>query len=197
MKRKTVEEAIKWLNSPSLHRDKTRINLYLEKRTAHEESIKHKEDLFKKALEMSKADPRNESPQDQEASYHHWVAENHKRLHAAIQTAYMDWVTTANKTDVEYYLGHVDPDLNKAIKKVLESQVNSFFASFPTMITYCTSFYRRQTRRSLENPPRNLCVCVSFCGLLWYECSYWNVGHAWRIYHAFTLQAVPTMKWRW
>lgn len=128
--KKRVEEAIEWLNSRSrLHPDKTRINLYLEKRTAHEESIKHKEESYKEALETSKHDPTNESVKDQEASYYSWVAENHRRFNVAIHTAHMDWVTTANKTDVEYHLGLVDFDLNKAIKKVLESQVNIFFAS--------------------------------------------------------------------
>ena len=131
MKRKTVEEAIEWLNSGSrLHPDKTRINLYLEKQTAHEESVKRKADAYKEALEMCKRDPMNESIQDQEAAYHNWVAKNYKRFNAAIQTAHMDWVTTANKTDVEYHLGLVDFDLNKAIKKVLETQVSPFFASY-------------------------------------------------------------------
>lgn len=130
MNRRTVEEAIEWLSSPSrLHPDKTRINLYLEKQTAHEESVKRKADAYKEALEKSKRDPRNKSIQDQEASYHSWVAENYKRFNAAIQTAHMDWVTTAKKADVEYHLGLVDVDLNKAIKKVLETQVSPFFAS--------------------------------------------------------------------
>jgi hypothetical protein len=122
VKRKTVEEAIEWLNSGSrLHPGKTRINLYLEKRTAHEDSIKRKEDAYKEALKTSKRDPGNESVQDQEAVYYKWVAENHKGFNAAIQAAHMDWVTTANKTDVEYHLGIVDFDLNEAIKKVLET----------------------------------------------------------------------------
>lgn len=38
----------------------------------------------------------------------------------------MDWVTTANKTDVEYHLAIIDLDLDKAIKKVLESQAREF-----------------------------------------------------------------------
>ena len=130
VEKERVEEAIKWLNSRSpLRPDKTKIDLYLEKRTAHEESIKRKEKSFKDALEAGKRDPRNKSVEDEQASYHRWVAENHRRLNAAVQAAHMDWVTTANKTGVEYHLGFVDFDLNKAIKKVLESQVKFFFAS--------------------------------------------------------------------
>lgn len=132
VKKERVEEATKWLNSCSrLYPDRTRIDLYLEKRTAYNDSIKHKEDSYKEALEASKRDPMNESAEDQEASYHSWVAENHKRFNATIQAAHMDWVTTASKTDVEYHLGLVDFDFNKAIKKVLESQAGSFFASRP------------------------------------------------------------------
>jgi len=130
LKRKSVEETIEWLNSPShTHPDKTRIELYLEKRTAHGKSIKHRDDSYKQALETTKRDPGNESAEDQQAAYKRWVAENHKRLNAAVQAAHMDWVTTANKADVEYHLSIIDLDLDKSVKKVLESQVNSFFAS--------------------------------------------------------------------
>lgn len=130
MNRETVEEAIEWLNSPSpSHRDKSRINLYLEKRTAHANSVKRKDDSYKEALEMTRHDPRNVSAEDQQAAYNRWVAENQKRFNVAIQTAHMDWITTANKTDVEYHLCIVGLDLNKAIKRVLESQVSPFFAS--------------------------------------------------------------------
>ncbi|KAF9652393.1 hypothetical protein BDM02DRAFT_3183779 [Thelephora ganbajun] len=123
LKRKTTEEAIEWLKSPS-HTcpDKTRIEVYLEKRAAYENSIKHKEDTYKRALETSKRDPRNRSAEDQRASYDRWVAENHKRLNGAVQAAHMDWVTTASKVDVEYHLGIIDLDLDKAVKKVLESR---------------------------------------------------------------------------
>ena len=131
MRGKSVDDAIEWLNSPShVHPEKTRIGLYLEKRTAHQKSIKHKADSFKQALETAKRDPRNESVEDQQAAYDRWVAENHKRLNATVQTAHMDWATTANKTDVEYHLSIIDLDLDKAVKKVLESQVSPFFASF-------------------------------------------------------------------
>jgi len=120
---KSEAEAIEWLRSPSYTRpDKTRIELYLEKRTAHGKAIERKESSYDEALKMSKRDPRNESVQDQQAAYNRWVAENQKRLNAAVQAAHMDWVTTANKTDVEYHLGIVDLDLDKAIKKVLETQ---------------------------------------------------------------------------
>ena len=130
MTRKSVEEAIEWLKSPSrAHSDKTKIELYLEKRTAHRDSTKHRDQSYKQALETSKRDLRNESAQDQQAAYNRWVAENHKRLNGAVQAAHMDWVTTANKTDVEYHLSIVDPDLDKAVKNVLESQVIPFFAS--------------------------------------------------------------------
>ena len=123
-KRKSVEEAIHWLNSPShSHRDKTRIGLYLEKRAVHGNAVKYKDHSYEQALENTKRDPRNESAEDQQSAYHRWVAENHKRLNGTVQAAHMDWVTTANKTDVEYHLNIVDLDLDKAIKKVLESQV--------------------------------------------------------------------------
>ena len=125
VERKTVGDAIEWLNSRTrLHPEVTRIDLYLEKQTAHEKAVKHKEGLQKEALETSKLDPRNKSVQDQQASYYKWVAENNRGLNAAVQTTHMDWVTTANKAEVEYHLALVDLDLNKAIKKVLESQVN-------------------------------------------------------------------------
>lgn len=127
LRRKSVEEAVEWLNSPSrTHPDTTRIELYLEKRAAHGKSIKHKEDSFKQALETCRRDPRNESADHQHAAYNRWVAENHKRLNAAVQAAHMDWVTTASKTDVEYHLAIIDLDLDKAIKKVLESQASEF-----------------------------------------------------------------------
>lgn len=132
MRRKSVEETIEWLNSPShSHRDKTRVEVYLEKRIAHRDAIKRNDHSYKQALETSKLDPRNKSVEDQEAAYNRWVAENHKRLNGAVQAAHMDWVTTANKTEVEYHLSIIDLDVDKAVKKVLETQAgDSFFASF-------------------------------------------------------------------
>ena len=139
LRRRSAEDAIEWLISPShVHPEKTRIEVYLEKRTDHRDSIKHKENSYKEALEKSKRDPGNVSAGDQQAAYNRWVAENHKRLNGAVQAAHMDWLTTGNKTDAEYHLGIIDLDLDKAIKKVLESQVNFFFASLVDDLTYRT-----------------------------------------------------------
>jgi len=163
MNGKSVEEAIEWLKFPSrVHPEKTRIELYLEKRTAHGKSVKHKDDSFKRALETTKHDPRNESVEDQQAAYNRWVADNRKRLNAAVQAAHMDWVTTANKTDVEYHLGIVDLDLDKAVKKVLESKVCSFFASFVGN-TYSSDFEgypgTLRTRRVIYASVYHLVTC--------------------------------------
>ena len=162
-KRKSVEEAIEWLNSPSrIHSDKTEIELYLEKRTAHGNAVKHKDHSYRQALEATKHDPRNESSEDRQAAYHRWVAENHKRLNGAVQAAHMDWVTTANKTDVECHLSIIDLDLDKAIKKVLESQV---MPSSRPLLTKLIGLDRRRIRRGLESSLPNLHVCISSCDL--------------------------------
>ena len=145
LRRKSVEDAVKWLNSPSqAHRDKARIELYLEKRTAHENATKQKDRSYEEALEMCKRDPRNESVEDQRTAYNKWVSENHKWLNGAIQTAHMDWVTTANKTDVEYHLSIIDLDLDKAIEKVLETQVIP--SSRPLLATTLIGLHRRRIR---------------------------------------------------
>jgi len=142
LKRKSVEEAVEWLNSPSnVHPDKTKIELYLEKRTAHGNSVKHKDHSYRQALDTSKRDPRNGSVEEQRAAYDTWVAENHKRLSGAIQAAHMDWVTTANKADVEYHLSIVDLDLDRAVRKVLESQV---IPSSRPLRTILIGLYRRR-----------------------------------------------------
>lgn len=148
IKRRSLEEAIEWLNSASqIYPDKTRIELYLEKRTAHGNSVKHKNNSYKEALETSKRDPRNESVGDQQAAYNRWVAGNCKRLNGAVQAAHMEWVTTANKMDVEYHLSIIDLDLDKAIKKVLESQV---IPSSRPLLAILIGLYRRRTRWSLS-----------------------------------------------
>ena len=144
LKRKSVGEAIEWLNSPSnAHPDKAKIELYLEKRTAHGNSFKHKDHSYKQALDTSKRDPRNGSVEEQRAAYDTWVAENYKRLNGAVQAAHMDWVTTANKADVEYHLSIVDLDLDRAVKKVLESQV---IPSSRPLRTILIGLYRRHIR---------------------------------------------------
>ena len=144
LKRKSVEEAVEWLNSPShTHSDKTKIELYLEKRTAHANSLKHKDHSYKQALETCRRDPRNGSVQDQQAAYNKWVAENYKRLNGTVQAAHMDWVTTANKADVEYHLSIVDLDLDRAVKKVLESQV---IPSSRPLRMILIGLYRRRIR---------------------------------------------------
>ena len=167
MRRKSVEEAVEWLSSPSnAHPDKSKIGLYLEKRTAHGNSLKHKDHSYKQALDTSKHDPRNGSVEEQRAAYDAWVSENYKRLNGVVQAAHMDWVTTANKADVEYHLGIVDLDLDRAVKKVLESQV---IPSSRPLRMILIGLYRRPTRRNLESSPRDLCVCVSSCdlGFVW------------------------------
>ena len=163
MRGRSVEETIKWLNSPSqVHPDKTKIELYLEKRTAHKNALKHKDHSYKQASETTKRDPRNESVEDQQAAYNRWVAENCKRLNGAVQAAHMDWVTTASKTDVEFHLSIVDLDLDKAVRKVLEGQV---FPSSRPLLEILIGVYRRRTRWNLEGSPYNLCVCISSCDL--------------------------------
>jgi hypothetical protein len=159
LRRKSVEEAIEWLNSPSpLLPDKTKIELYLEKRTAHRNATKHKDHSYKEALEAAELDPRNESVEDQQAAYNRWVAENHRRLNGAVQAAHMDWVTTANKTDVEYHLSIIDLDLDKAVKNVLECQV---IPSSRPLLAALIGPYRRRRRWNPKSSLRNLCVCIS------------------------------------
>ena len=55
----------------------------------------------------------------------------------------MDWVTTANKADVEYHLSIIDLDLDRAVKKVLESQVIPSSRPLRTMLI---GLYRRRIR---------------------------------------------------
>ncbi|KAF9646801.1 hypothetical protein BDM02DRAFT_2887822 [Thelephora ganbajun] len=105
------QSAMTWL----LERDpndkiKSRIDLYREKQEKYTAAFERKTKAFNDALKRSVEDPHNDTLEKQRAEYDVWVSENQKTYNNYVQAAYMDWVTTGKKEEVEYYFAIVDND---------------------------------------------------------------------------------------
>ncbi|KAF9647947.1 hypothetical protein BDM02DRAFT_3187569 [Thelephora ganbajun] len=108
---KHYQIAMEWLlaKDPD-HPKQSRIDLYKEKQTEYTDAFERKIRAFNDALERVMADPRHPTLKEQREAYDTWVQENQKTYNNHIQAAYMDWVTTGKKEEVEYYFAIVDND---------------------------------------------------------------------------------------
>ncbi|KAF9642626.1 hypothetical protein BDM02DRAFT_3124358 [Thelephora ganbajun] len=108
---KRYQKAMEWLlyKDPD-HPKQSRIDIYKEKQTEYTDAFERKTKAFNEALERVVADPRYPTLKAQREAYDRWVQVNQKTYNNHIQAAYMDWVTTGKKEEVEYYFAVVDND---------------------------------------------------------------------------------------
>jgi len=100
----------------------TRIDLYKEKQAEYTDAFERKIKAFNDALDRITHDPRYPTIRDQREAYDRWVQENQKTYNNHVQAAYMDWVTTGKKDEVEYYFAVVDNE--SAMSRVEASKVS-------------------------------------------------------------------------
>jgi hypothetical protein len=117
---------LKWLLEKDPNdKTKSRIDVYREKQERYTEAFERKTKAFNDALKRAVEDPRNDTIEKQRAEYDVWVSENQKTYNNFVQAAYMDWVTTGRKEEVEYYFAIVDND--SAMARVEASKVYSSY----------------------------------------------------------------------
>ncbi|KAG6829970.1 hypothetical protein H0H92_002775 [Tricholoma furcatifolium] len=104
-------KAMDWLTwGDPKNKGRTRVEVYTEKQRAYTEVVEQKTKAFNNALSLVKEDPRNTDLDGQRASYDVWVSEHARSFRNLMQGAYMDWVVTGKKEEVEYYFSIVDRD---------------------------------------------------------------------------------------
>lgn len=100
---------------------KTRIDVYKTKQAAYTSTVERRTKAFAEALDLAKSDPRNDSLSKQRQAYDTWVSQNQKTYRNLVQAAYMDWVSTGKKVEVEYHFAIIDND--SAMARVEASKV--------------------------------------------------------------------------
>lgn len=99
---------------------KTLVELYTEKQAAYTQAVENKTKAFDGALQRAKDDPLNRTADQVREAYDKWVSENARTYRNYVQAAYMDWVITGKKEEVEYWFSVVDQD--SAFSRVEQSK---------------------------------------------------------------------------
>lgn len=110
----------------------TRVELYTQKQFAYTKVVENKTKAFNDALKKCTDDLNNKTILEQRAAYDAWVNENARTYRNYVQAAYMDWVITGKKEEVEYWFSVVDQD--SALARVEKSKVYIYYynSSFGT-----------------------------------------------------------------
>ncbi|KAG6908104.1 hypothetical protein DXG01_006142 [Tephrocybe rancida] len=105
------KKAMEWLTfADPANKGKTRIDVYTEKQRDYTNVVEQKTKAFNDALQLVKDDPRNNTIPLQRAAYDVWVSEHARTFRNLMQGAYMDWVVSGKKEEVEYWFSIVDRD---------------------------------------------------------------------------------------
>jgi hypothetical protein len=104
-------KAMGWLTYRDAKKEsKTRVETYAEKQKEYTKAVEQKTKAFNDALRRAISDPLNASDEQKRAAYDVWVSENARTYRNLMQAAYMDWVVTGMKEEVEYWFAVVDRD---------------------------------------------------------------------------------------
>jgi len=117
---KRYRKAMAILSSEVPDRDITLVELYTQKEEAYTKAVEQKNRAFNEALEVATKAPGNRTVKQQREAFDKWVQENAKTWRARVQAAYMDWVITGKKEEVEYWFAVVDQD--SALARVEKSK---------------------------------------------------------------------------
>ncbi|KAG7088023.1 hypothetical protein E1B28_012060 [Marasmius oreades] len=115
------KKAMEWLTAEDPKTHQSRVETYTKKQYAYTKVVEEKTKAFNTALEEAKrnaVDPSN--MENVRAIYDNWVNENARTYRNFVQAAYMDWVITGKKEEVEYYFSVVDQD--SALARVEQSK---------------------------------------------------------------------------
>lgn len=111
-----------YLNGPHhCWHTKTRIQVYTEKQKEYTLACDEKTTAFQKARDAAEKDPANTTTASRIEAYNRWVAKNAKTYRNRMQAAYMDWVATGKKEEVEFWFAVIDN--SSALGRVESSKV--------------------------------------------------------------------------
>ncbi|KAG8682905.1 hypothetical protein FRC09_016445, partial [Ceratobasidium sp. 395] len=96
------------------------VELYTQKQATYTKAVAEKTKAFQAALKQAQDDPSNRTVAAAREDYDKWVQENAKTYRNYVQAAYMDWVITGKKEEVEYWFSVVDQD--SALARVEQSK---------------------------------------------------------------------------
>ena len=113
------KQAMSILSAEVEDKDMTLVELYTQKQAAYTKACAEKTRAFAEALE--KATNSTKSAKAARQRYDQWVQENAKTWRNYVQAAYMDWVITGRKEEVEYWFSVVDQD--SAMARIEQSKV--------------------------------------------------------------------------
>ncbi|RDB17300.1 hypothetical protein Hypma_001916 [Hypsizygus marmoreus] len=120
-KEKRYQKAMDWLTSEVPDKPgMSRVELYTKKQFAYTAVVENKTKAFNDALKKAQDDPVHKTALQKRASYDAWVSENARTYRNYVQAAYMDWVITGKKEEVEYWFSVVDQD--SALARVEQSK---------------------------------------------------------------------------
>lgn len=113
---------MRWLTSEEPGKPGTsRVELYTQKQFAHTKAVEDKIKVFDNAEKKCSEDPNNKTVMEKRAAFDTWVNQNARTYRNYVQAAYMDWVITGKKEEVEYWFSVVDQD--SALARVEQSKV--------------------------------------------------------------------------
>jgi hypothetical protein len=116
---KRYKQAMTILSSEIEDKNMTLVELYTEKQAKYTRACAEKTRAFSEALE--KATKQTKSNRAARQMYDTWVQENAKTWRNYVQAAYMEWVITGRKEEVEYWFSVVDQD--SAMARIERSKV--------------------------------------------------------------------------
>ncbi|KAG8692605.1 hypothetical protein FRC09_011082 [Ceratobasidium sp. 395] len=96
------------------------VELYTQKQAKYTQAVADKTKAFQAALKQAQDDPSNRTVAEAREDYDKWVQENAKTYRNYVQAAYMDWVITGKKEEVEFWFSVVDQD--SALARVEQSK---------------------------------------------------------------------------
>ncbi|KAG9118787.1 hypothetical protein FRC07_006524 [Ceratobasidium sp. 392] len=96
------------------------VELYTQKQSTYTKAVAEKTKAFQAALKQAQDDPSNRTVAEAREDYDRWLQENAKTYRNYVQAAYMDWVITGKKEEVEYWFSVVDQD--SALARVEQSK---------------------------------------------------------------------------
>jgi hypothetical protein len=117
---------------------RTRVEIYREKQEKYTQAFEHKVKAFAAALKRAVDENPTITVKEQRQIYDDWVSQNYKTYNNLVQAAYIDWVTTGRKEELEYYFSIVDND--SAMSRVEASKV---CLSLPFQTRHILSFLGR------------------------------------------------------
>ncbi|KAG8688959.1 hypothetical protein FRC09_012650 [Ceratobasidium sp. 395] len=110
VEQKRYEMAMAKLSTEVPGKGQTLVELYTRKQEIYTSAVDRKTKAFHEALAHVQADPRNKTTENAHEAYDLWVQENARVYRNHVQAAYMDWVITGKKEEVEYWFAVVDQD---------------------------------------------------------------------------------------